>query len=73
MVNGVFFSSVNLFVIISCASLDTFYPFDFIPEKAVPDWMPAFDRGYHCVSVVNPIWLKMFKTNQTNISALVTK
>ena len=56
--------------------------FHFIPEKAVPDWMPAFDRDNHRVSVVNPIWLihfslirsrKLFQANQTYISALVTK
>ena len=38
--------------------------FDFIPEKAVPDWMPALDRDNHRVSVVNSIWLILFSMIQ---------
>ena len=54
--------SVNFKVFqLFCFILDKFYTqnqsyFHFIPEKAVPDWMPAFDRDNHRVSVVNPIW-----------------
>ena len=66
--------SVNFKVFqLFCFILDKFYTqnqsyFHFIPEKAVPDWMPAFDRDNHRVSVVNTIWLIHFYMIQEIVS-----